>query len=98
MLDSVLRHKIIFSVYGVNGCRKWQGLQFFAIIQSPVGVLEKRMDELQPHKDKGIIVYCRSGDRAARASATLRKQGFNNIFKLNGGILAWKAANLPVQK
>lgn len=64
----------------------------------PLGVLEKRLDELQPHKDKGIIVYCRSGDRAARASAVLRKQGFNNVFKLNGGILAWKAANLPVQK
>lgn len=64
----------------------------------PLGVLEKRLDELPPHKDKGIIVYCRSGDRAARAGATLRKQGFNNVFKLNGGILAWKAANLPVQK
>ena len=64
----------------------------------PVGVLDKRLDELQAHKDKGIIVYCRSGDRAARASVTLRKQGFNNVFKLNGGILAWKAANLPVHK
>ncbi len=64
----------------------------------PVGVLEKRLDELAAYKDKPLIVYCRSGDRAARASVTLRKQGFNNVFKLNGGILAWKAANLPVHK
>jgi rhodanese-related sulfurtransferase len=64
----------------------------------PVGVLDKRLDELEAHKDKPIVVYCRSGDRAARASATLRKQGFNTVFKLNGGILAWKAASLPVQK
>ena len=64
----------------------------------PVGVLDKRLDELEAHKGKPIIVYCRSGDRAARASATLRKQGFNAVFKLNGGILAWRAASLPVQK
>ena len=64
----------------------------------PVGVLEKRLDELEAHKDKPLIVYCRSGDRATRASVTLRKQGFNNVSKLNGGMLAWKAANLPVQK
>lgn len=64
----------------------------------PVGVLDKRLDELEAHKDKPIIVYCRSGDRAARASATLHKQGFTAVFKLNGGVLAWRAANLPVQK
>ncbi len=64
----------------------------------PVGVLEKRLEELEAHKDKPLIVYCRSGDRATRASVTLRKQGFNNVFKLNGGILAWKAASLPVHK
>lgn len=64
----------------------------------PVGVLDKRLNELEAYKDKPIVVYCRSGDRAARASATLHKQGFNTVFKLNGGILAWKAANLPVQK
>ncbi len=64
----------------------------------PVGVLDKRLNELEAHKDKPIIVYCRSGDRAARASATLHKQGFTAVFKLNGGVLAWRAANLPVQK
>lgn len=64
----------------------------------PVGVLDKRLDELEAHKDKPIIVYCRSGDRAARASATLHKQGFTAVFKLNGGVLAWRAANLPVEK
>lgn len=64
----------------------------------PLGVLDKRLNELDAYKDKPIIVYCRSGDRAARASTTLRKQGYNSVFKLNGGILAWKTANLPINK
>lgn len=64
----------------------------------PVGVIDKRLQELEPYKSKPIIVYCRSGDRAARASTILRKQGFESVYKLNGGILAWKAANLPVSK
>ncbi len=64
----------------------------------PVGLIDKRLQEMEPYKSKPVIVYCRSGDRAARAGAILRKQGFESVYKLNGGILAWKAANLPVTK
>lgn len=64
----------------------------------PLGVLDKRLDELESYKSRPIIVYCRSGERATRAGALLRKQGFQTVFKLAGGILAWKNANLPTSK
>jgi rhodanese-related sulfurtransferase len=49
-------------------------------------------------KDKVLIVYCDSGDRAPKAAAALRKQGFEKVVLLNGGIGAWKQAGLPVEK
>jgi rhodanese-related sulfurtransferase len=49
-------------------------------------------------KDKTLILYCDSGDRAAKAAAALRKQGFEKVVLLSGGIGAWKQAGLPVEK
>lgn len=64
----------------------------------PAGLLDKEIAQLDEHKAKPIIVYCRSGVRANSAAASLRKHGLTNIFTLNGGLLAWQAANLPIKK
>ncbi len=41
-------------------------------------------------KDKKVIVHCRSGKRSANAIAYLEQQhGFDNLYNLKGGILAW---------
>jgi rhodanese-related sulfurtransferase len=64
----------------------------------PYGVIEKRFAELDPYKSQPLILYCRSGQRSAQASSLLRKQGFEQIYKLSGGILAWRSADLPVVK
>ena len=61
-----------------------------------LGELSKRMPELEKYKDKPIVVYCRSGNRSARACALLKKSGFGNANNLAGGIMAWEQANLPV--
>jgi len=40
--------------------------------------------------DKPVIVQCRSGKRSAAAIMQLEQQfGFNNLYNLKGGILAW---------
>ena len=49
-------------------------------------------------KDKPVIVYCEGGDRASKAAAAMRKQGFAKVVLLSGGIGAWKQAGLPVEK
>ena len=41
-------------------------------------------------RDKKVIIYCRSGSRSAQAVLQLEKQnGFDNLYNLKGGILAW---------
>lgn len=49
-------------------------------------------------KDRPVIVYCDTGDRASKAVALLKKQGVNRVVNLSGGIRSWQQAGLPVEK
>ena len=46
--------------------------------------------------DGRVIVYCRSGVRAALAAQTLQELGYTDVANLDGGIAAWKDAGLPL--
>lgn len=41
-------------------------------------------------KSKSYILYCRSGNRSAKACEIMSKSGFKNLYNLSGGILKWK--------
>ncbi|MCU0233550.1 MAG: SulP family inorganic anion transporter [Thermoanaerobaculales bacterium] len=47
-------------------------------------------------RDRRLLLACRSGRRTLRAMHMLRSMGFNEVYGLRGGILAWQAAGLPV--
>ena len=36
-----------------------------------------------------VVVYCQSGGRSAQACAWLQAQGFERVYNLHGGVLAW---------
>jgi len=63
-----------------------------------LGELESRAGEIEKHKAKPVIVVCDDGNPSGRAAAALRKQGFEQVFTLNGGIRAWRQAGLPLEK
>lgn len=50
------------------------------------------------YKNKDIILVCNRGIQAANVAKNLRTQGYTNPMVLNGGIEAWKQANLPLVK
>ena len=54
--------------------------------------------ELPKNKALPLVVVCPTGTRAAGAVARLKKLGFENARVLAGGLNAWRAANLPVEK
>lgn len=64
----------------------------------PLGQLATSLKPLEKHKDKTIVVNCQSGTRSAMACGVLRKNGFNQVYNLKGGIKAWQQAGLPVVK
>jgi rhodanese-related sulfurtransferase len=43
-------------------------------------------------------VYCRSGNRSTGYCSSLRKQGFETVYNLKGGVLAWERAELPLTR
>ena len=55
-------------------------------------------DLLKKHKQKPLIVYCDRGSLAGAAVRQLRAQGFAQAVVLRGGLTAWRAENLPVEK
>ncbi|MEO6362123.1 MAG: rhodanese-like domain-containing protein [Caldimonas sp.] len=54
--------------------------------------------ELPKNKTLPLVVVCATGSRAPRAVAALKKLGFENTRALVGGLAAWRAANLPVER
>lgn len=67
-------------------------------IQIPAGSVAQRISELKKHRDKPIIVYCQTGARSGIACSALSNEGFEKVYSLNGGILAWQDEHLPVVK
>lgn len=64
----------------------------------PFGTLRDRLSELAKVKDKPIVVYCRSGSVSHSACALLKKNGFTDVYSLNGGLSSWLDAHLPISR
>jgi phage shock protein E len=58
------------------------------------GVLELKIEELEPNVDRPIVLYCGGGKRSALAAESLQRMGYENVSSLADGFKAWKAAGL----
>lgn len=67
-------------------------------VNIPLGNLAARVNELEKYRQQPILVTCRSGNRSIRGALTLRKNGFAQVYSLNGGLMAWEKEHLPVEK
>ena len=67
-------------------------------VHVPLGQLNQNLQRLEKYKKRPIVVSCRTGSRSGIACGTLDKHGFNELYNLRGGILAWQNANLPLTK
>ena len=55
-------------------------------------------ESLKKLKNKTLVVYCDRGIRSATAVRQLHEQGFLQAFSLRGGVTAWQAEGLPLQR
>lgn len=46
-------------------------------------------------KSKPVFVYCLSGGRSGAAAQKMRSEGFTEVYEMEGGMMKWRAANLP---
>ncbi len=50
-----------------------------------------KLDKSQP-----VFIYCRSGHRSGEAKKAMKAMGFEKVYELKGGVLAWEEAELPM--
>ena len=65
-------------------------------VNVPLDELETRLDKAVKNKSTPVIMVCAAGARSKRAQAMAQKLGYEKVHSLQGGLKAWKEANLPV--
>lgn len=59
----------------------------------PIDEFAKRLAEVP--KNRPILVYCAVGSRSAQAANFLARQGYQEIYNLDGGIYSWAQNGYP---
>ncbi len=65
-------------------------------VNIPLFILDKNLDKLP--KDKVIVLIDHAGKQTLIAGRYLKSKGFAKVMRLDGGIMAWIRAGLPVEK
>ena len=55
----------------------------------PMDEIANRLEELTPHQNKRVVVFCHLGGRSLQVTEWLRNQGFLGAQNMTGGIDAW---------
>ncbi len=75
--------------------REFESLRAPGAASVPLAEFVARLGELP--RDRQLLLVCRSGSRSLRATMYLMQQGFDDVANVDGGMIAWKNAGLPVR-
>jgi rhodanese-related sulfurtransferase len=89
-IDSVKAKEMISNneidiILDVRSKEEWNEGHYPNAIHIPVENVETKFPSKYPDINKKILVYCKSGMRASRASSSLDSLGYKNVYTLNSG-------------
>ncbi|MGA3027094.1 MAG: rhodanese-like domain-containing protein [Bryobacteraceae bacterium] len=96
-LGRLISDRADFILIDVRETEEWTNGHAVGAQHISRGVLEGRIEAAVPGKDKRVILYCAGGARSALAAESLQRMGYSNVWSLDGGIAAYKAAGLPME-
>lgn len=64
-------------------------------LSMPLNRLTEKIGDLP--KDRSLLTYCAGGYRSSIAASLMRRDGFDLVAEIAGGIVGWEAAKMPVQ-
>lgn len=67
-------------------------------ISVPQQQLATRLTELEKYKGRPLVLICAQGHASGEAATQLLKAGHAPVYRLAGGIAAWRNENLPLVK
>ncbi len=67
-------------------------------INIPYAKVEARISELEKYKDSPLIVTCKMGQHSPSIGRMLRRHGFTQVCRLEGGIEDWRGSSMPLIK
>jgi rhodanese-related sulfurtransferase len=67
-------------------------------VNIPQKSIEEQLTKLNKYRNRPIIMACRTGQIGSGVGSTLRKNGFEQVYNLAGGLVAWEGADLPLVK
>lgn len=67
-------------------------------VNLPFGQIEEKIAGVAKNKARPVVLVCPTGARAGRAVSLVKKQGYEQVQALQGGLKTWQEANYPVEK
>lgn len=96
LVDLVNRENAL--VLDVRDRKEYEAGHIVHAVNIPFSSLNGRLDELKKHKERAIVIACKMGQHSGTAGTLLRKNGFQNVVRLTGGLAEWRNQSLPVVK
>lgn len=74
---------------------EWDAAHVPGSVHVPMREVPARAAEFQGRR---VLFFCRSGNRSGQVTAYLLSRGLQDVANVEGGILAWAAAGLPLER
>jgi hydroxyacylglutathione hydrolase len=82
------------TVVDVRTEKEWNAGHIAGAIHIHGGKLQEKIAEVP--RDKPVAVICGSGYRGSIAASFLKREGYESVSNVLGGMSAWKAVGLPI--
>lgn len=77
---------------------EWKALHIPGAIHIPKDEIPACIQSQVSEQDKPIYLHCKGGVRSLYAGAYLLSLGYQEVYSIDGGIIAWAEAGYPVTK
>ena len=83
-------------IVDLRDSKEFQGGHVVDARNIPASKIDARMAELEPFKDRPIILVCKMGQHSSGVGKQLRAKGFERIYRMSGGMMECGSSQLPL--
>jgi rhodanese-related sulfurtransferase len=83
-----------FRVIDIRQPAEWNAGLIPGVETLPMHLIPLRISEFK--RDETLIMVCRSGARSAQACMFMQQQGYENVYNLRGGMIAWSGSGMEM--